>query len=100
MWKRLVALAAVVTVIGCSDDTGSARTKNWDWLPEDLKDCKVYKVHPSNSPVLTVFRCPNSTTSTTTHEKSPQTTVVIDGVEYEPKKQLTSNPFGAIIHRH
>lgn len=59
-------------------------------LPDELKDCKRYEIHPEtyrNSYPEVIYRCPNSTTSTTVtipqgKTTIKKTTIVIDGVTY------------------
>jgi len=53
-------------------------------MPEELKDCKFFRLSNEHGNVITVVRCPNSTVSTTQHQKSPVTTVTIDGAASSP----------------
>jgi hypothetical protein len=83
LWT-LVA-ATVFTLSACINDASVA---NYPVLPEWLKDCQFYKLKSKSERNITVVRCPNSTTSVTTHEKTPKTIITIDWDAYEkiPKK--------------
>lgn len=48
-------------------------------MPEELKDCKFFRLQNEHGGSITVVRCPNSTVSTTQHQKNPVTTITIDG---------------------
>ena len=54
-----------------------------------FEDCKFARLSDGNTSI-TVGRCPNSTTTTKTHEKYPKTTVIIDGDEYVKKEPETN----------
>lgn len=75
----IVALAALV---GCSPD---AQTRHYPVLPDELKDCKFFRLTDGNGSWVTVARCPNSTTTVRQTDKAGTTSVVIDGKEYSPK---------------
>lgn len=48
-----------------------------DFLPKELQDCQMYKISKGLT-TLFVTRCPNSSTSTSTSEKSPKHSTVIE----------------------
>lgn len=67
--------------------TPSANEVSYPVLPDELKDCKFFRVDNGGFPIR-VVRCPNSTTSATFQSgKTTKTTVVIDGKEYVEKEQ-------------
>lgn len=85
---HMVLLCIVLTIlvtVGCkSYPPHYEEDKDYTVLPEELKDCKIFNI--SNGwGILTVVRCPNSSTSTIYSEgKTIKKVVVIDGVEYAP----------------
>lgn len=78
MNKAFLSLVLIVGLFGCADNsnTKSKVITNWYVLPEGLKDCTIYRM--DGGPTITVVRCPNSETSTTTHEKYPTTTILTE----------------------
>lgn len=77
--KLLISLSFLTAVLGgCSN---SAREVNYPVRPAELKDCKIYRLTNDEGGVITVARCPNSTTTTTMNHKGTPTAVVVDGVE-------------------
>ena len=77
-------VVAVAVLAGCGP---SSVITNYP-MPPELSDCSQYRLRAGDlGTTIVVVRCPNSTTSTT-HPvgKSRSTTVVIDGVEYTPKR--------------
>lgn len=81
MKKILIALG-IVALAGCSP---SAKQKYFPVLPEELKDCKFYRLEDGGGAAITVARCPNSITSVRQSDKAGTTAVVIDGVEFVRK---------------
>ena len=82
---KLSALAvAALMLAGCGP---SSVITNYP-MPPELSDCSQYRLRDGDlGTTIVVVRCPNSTTSTTYPVgKSRSTTVVIDGVEYTPKR--------------
>lgn len=77
----LIALS-ILFLAGCSP---SANEQVWPVLPEELKDCKFYRIADGGGTVISMARCPNSTTTVKMHNKQQTTTVTIDGVEYVKK---------------
>ena len=84
-------LLLCVILTGCNMQSPSVSEVNPQVsLPDGLKDCKRYEIHPTsyhNSYPEIVYHCPNSTTTTVVtvpQGKSTiqKTTVVIDGVTY------------------
>lgn len=76
MKKLILMVVAIVGLCGCADNS-NAKSKvvtNWYVLPEGLKDCTIYRM--DGRPTITVVRCPNSETSTTTHGKYQTTTIL------------------------
>lgn len=78
MKKLILTIAAIVGLCGCADDphTKTKVITGWYVLPEGLKDCTIYRLE--GGPIITVVRCPNSETSTTTHTKYPTTTILTE----------------------
>jgi hypothetical protein len=72
----------VLCLAACSPD---ARVKNYPVLPDELKDCKFFRLTDGDGASITVARCPNSTTAVRQSDKSGTTSVVIDGREYTPR---------------
>lgn len=83
--KKLVVSLIAMVLVGCSPP--SSTEQHYGALPEEFKDCKIFRVSNENgTDRIILARCPNSTTSTTYSEgKSKATTVVVDGVEYVKK---------------
>lgn len=81
--KKLIGILFAAGIIsGC---TNSAKEVLFPVLPQELKDCKVFFLTNEGGGALTVMRCPNATTSTSyTSGKSTVTSIVVDGVEYQP----------------
>lgn len=82
--KLFISVALVLLLTGCDK---SYRDVNTDYvLPEELSDCKIYKLHDGNilNGVIVITRCPNSSTSTN-HQvgKVRVNNIVVDGVEYK-----------------
>ena len=77
MTKLLLTIALVLLIIGCSSKDITEDLQ----VPDDLKDCKFYRVEGFNGTGnLKVVRCPNSNISTTYRSgKANETTMVIDG---------------------
>lgn len=84
----MVKIATILSIILLAGCTPSAEQKIWPVLPEELKDCKFYKLKDDAANTITVVRCPQSSTTVQYKVgKSTQTTVTIDGVEYVPNKK-------------
>lgn len=78
-----LSMAALLSS-GCRD---TAAEINFAVMPKELQDCQAFRISNSNGMKMNVLRCPNSTTTNTTMVgKIMQSTVVIDGVVYEPKQ--------------
>lgn len=90
--KKLLLVAAVASVAlaGCSGSNTPQQLKTSFPLDKirGLEDCTFNRVDPGDVySVITVVRCPNSTTSTTYQMgKTTATVVVIDGIEYVKKQ--------------
>jgi hypothetical protein len=69
-------------LVGCKPD---AEERVYSVLPEELKDCRFFRLTDEFSNTITVARCPNSSTTVKMHNKQSTTSVVIDGVEYTKK---------------
>lgn len=78
---KKIAFAVVVFLVGCTPSTKDVR--NHYALPTELNDCTFHYLRDDGGSGITVVRCPNSSTSAKTGGKTPRTTIVIDGVEYE-----------------
>lgn len=84
----IVVLLAFAVISGCDygvDTYSNNRPAKYYALPDQLKDCISYRIMDKHEPNVTVFRCPNSTTTTMDDTKQHNTTVIIDGVEYVKK---------------
>jgi hypothetical protein len=79
---KYLFIIALVVLAGC---TPSAKVKDYPVLPEELKDCKFFRITDGEGSNITVARCPNSTTTVRKNDKSGTTSVIIDGKEYSPK---------------
>lgn len=79
--KMMTLMMISVAMTGCSNETIET-TPNYT-LPPELTDCKIFNLKSvsglSNSPNLTITRCPNSSTTTYVPGKSSQTSTIIDG---------------------
>jgi hypothetical protein len=85
MFKIVLLSLIVITMTGCRPSSStSAWQSNIDDTPA-LKDCQAVALE-SGLNMLTVIRCPNSTTTTKTSGKFSKTSVVIDGIVYEQKE--------------
>jgi hypothetical protein len=83
--NKVAAVVLCVLVAGCEATTEDSKTRYS--VPEHLNDCSFTYMRNTNGNAITVVRCPNSSTSTVTQEKSPKAVVVIDGVQYEKVKK-------------
>lgn len=80
---KYVLILIVALLAACSP---SAQVKSYPVLPEALLDCTFYRLTDGEGGSITVARCPNSSTTVRQSDKAGTTTVVIDGVTYEPRK--------------
>jgi len=73
----------VVAMSGCAP---SANAIHFPVMPAELADCKTYMLNAGDgSNLITVMRCPNSSTTTSYRSgKSTNSAVVIDGTTYTP----------------
>ena len=85
-YPLIAALAvAALFMVGC-EPTSRDATYQYK-VPDELKDCTATRLRDDTGNRATVFRCPNSTTTTTSVQgKTNQTTVVIDGVTFVAKE--------------
>lgn len=80
--KRLILIVIAIALCGCEPH---AEQKTFSAMPPELNDCKVYSIY-DGAQFYTVFRCPNSTTTTSQMQGKTRTSVVvIDGKEYVEK---------------
>jgi hypothetical protein len=82
MKQLILAFGLLMALAGCKPD---AEVKNYAVLPDDLKDCKFFRLTDDIGSSITVARCPNSTTTTRQSDKAGTTSVIIDGKEYIAK---------------
>jgi hypothetical protein len=85
--KKFAIILAVLVLSGCKNSYSDA---NFPVRPPELEDCKFFHLSNSDASHITVVRCPNSTTSTTSGGKHKRTAVVIDGVEYHAPESNTT----------
>lgn len=74
----------VLLLAGCS---GSAKQRIFPVVPEELKDCKFYRLQDTDGSSITVARCGFPTTTVQSNGKSKNIAVLIDGVEYKKAEQ-------------
>jgi len=79
---KYIVMLLLVALSGCKPD---AEERVYSVLPEELKDCRFFRLTDEFSTTITVARCPNSSTTVKVHNKQSTTSVVIDGVEYTKK---------------
>ena len=73
----LLMVKAITYVAEKSTPESTATQMNFPVLPEEMKDCKIYKIFSGEeNRQLIVVRCPESTTSTTYRSGKTQKTVV------------------------
>lgn len=90
-------LLAVVFIVvgalflpGCSKEPKTVDITSHFVFPDDLKDCRIYELNGSGGEWIRMTRCPNSTTTSKYQTAgSPISTVVVDGVQYEPKPTVS-----------
>lgn len=87
--KIILGLVLCSMLVGCT--TKTTEITHGYVLPDELKDCSVYKLQSESQQSLVVIRCQNSTTSTNWAQKQGKSSisrsvVVIDGIEYEKKE--------------
>ena len=76
---KIVLLCMLLVLAGCSP---SASVRDFPILPDELKDCKFFRLKDAHgNPSITVARCPNSTTTVINGDKHKTTAVVVDGSE-------------------
>ena len=88
MKKLLLPLFLVLGLTAC--DPGGETSNipiNTNFLPDDLKDCKFYKINNNDGPNLNIVKCPGSVVSNdymTPQGKSSRhdNTITIDGNTY------------------
>ena len=79
--KKILVILGIVMLTACSP---SAKQKYYSVLPDELKDCKFFRLEDGNGAAVTVARCGNATTVRQS-DKAGTTTITVDGVEYERK---------------
>jgi hypothetical protein len=80
--KLILALSTLVMLVGCDGTQQTAMTTLDLKQVRGLEDCTYYVVDPGGTHnIVTVIRCPNSTTSTS-YVQGKVPVLVIDGVEY------------------
>lgn len=73
--KKFVIIALSLLFASCGKETREI-SGNYS-IPKGLSDCEFYSMK-NDMNIITVVRCPNSSTSTTTSGKYSQTSVVIE----------------------
>jgi hypothetical protein len=75
---RVWILVFAVMISGCAP-SAEERTANFTVMPDGLKDCKIYRISDGMMVGITVVRCPNSSTTSSTHVgKTKKTVTTID----------------------
>lgn len=66
---KYIAVTALILLAAC--DASTSEKTNKYVLPEELKDCRVYRMQGSGAEgALTIVRCPNSEVTTQSGGKS------------------------------
>lgn len=60
--NKLVIVILALMLNACSKETKNISERYQ--LPEELRDCKVYRMRAEGGNVITLVRCPNSSTTT------------------------------------
>jgi hypothetical protein len=79
--KSIVIVLSTALLVACQP---YAQQEKYPVLPEELQDCKFYRISDGAS-YITVARCPNSTTTVKTSGKGSKTSITIDGQQYVPR---------------
>lgn len=87
MFKFIILFLCIFT-ISCMQQPKTRDASNEYVIPLELQDCLFIKMTDTYGSNVTVIRCPYSSTTTTVNDKTPQRSVVIDGVEYVNKDIL------------
>ena len=58
--KKIFAIAALMILAACEP---TARPASYTVLPEELKDCRFFRLSNKTGGTITVARCANSTTA-------------------------------------
>lgn len=74
--KKFVFIALSLLFSSCSSETLDISRK-YD-IPKDLNDCSFYLMRNNEGGAITVVRCPNSSTSTTTSGKYSRTVSTVE----------------------
>lgn len=82
--KKIILIALVTFLVGCEAETVDVSHEYQ--IPDELADCIFKRMNSSTGKLITVVRCPNSTTSTIKSDKAHTTTIVVDGVKYTSTK--------------
>lgn len=81
---KFAVTVMLLALAGCDRIPASSKEDNQFVMPDGLKDCKVFRLtsaYTSGSGaenLLTVVRCPNSTTTSRTGEKNAQTVTTVE----------------------
>lgn len=70
--NKLFVLFLILTLSACSKETTNISEKYQ--LPNELSDCKIYRMIAEGGSSLTLVRCPNSSTTTDYTERSGKST--------------------------
>lgn len=80
--KTLLMVVLCVVLTACESETKDV-TRSYK-ITQELVDCKLYRLSDDGGGGITVMRCPNSTTSTTSSaDKSRSAIIVIDSDTYK-----------------
>lgn len=79
---KYIVILSLLALVGCKPD---AEERVYSVLPQELTDCRFFRLTDEFSNAITVARCPNSSTTVKMHNKQSTTSVVVDGVEYVKK---------------
>lgn len=102
--KKLLFIIPVLFLVAACDPGYSDLSAKYSVLPEELKDCKIYRLQGDGTGSMAVMRCPLSTTSVTYMEgKTQVTTATIDEnppVVSKEQKECEEDKGEYIITKH
>lgn len=85
---KIIVLFLSLFLASCVQEPKTVDASSQFAVPAEFQDCLFASMTSMYGREMTVVRCPLSATTTTVNQKSPQRSVVIDGVEYVNKDIL------------